>query len=63
MEDTIKNMEESLAKNELKSFKKKQATIKKTHNNPYSSVQGKQRKDSGNMSENSWVERSKNIRQ
>ena len=47
MEDTIKNMEESLAKNEIKSFKKKQTTIKKTHNNPYSSVQGKQRKDSG----------------
>lgn len=63
MEDTIKNMEESLAKNEIKSFKKKQATIKKTPNNPYSSVQGKQRKDSGNMSGNSWVEKSKSIRQ
>lgn len=61
MEDTIRNMEESLSKNEIKNFKKRSMFTANKDNNPYI-LSKPQRKDS-TMSGNSWMDRSKTIRQ
>ena len=57
-EDTLRNMEQSLQLNEIKSFKKKSMMGR----NPYMLDKEKKRKTSYSSEGNSWVERSKTVR-
>ena len=55
MEDTIKNMEESLSFHEIKNFKRKGSIKTHRSNNPYSSLKYPSRKESLSESGNSWI--------
>lgn len=64
MEDTIGRMEDSLSKNEVKSFKKKQVLAQMNQNKKYMFSPDKplKRNESGKLRD-SWINRSKEMRQ
>lgn len=63
MEDTVGCMEQSLARNEIRNFGKRSQFVGNNKDNPFKtnsrSITKKQQTNSGN----SWVDRSKSIRQ
>jgi hypothetical protein len=64
MEDTIGRMEDSLSKNEVKNFKKKQilAQMNQTRKNLFSPAKTMGRSESGKLRD-SWVNRSREMRE